>query len=111
VATNAAPRQVCGEIKPAKTDGNYRAALRGASTQHRARQEAVARELAGGRVKTDPGKGRLLETRSHPRVTRQSSVVIGVWASVRLRTFLSRGHDSRGDCDAATVGKSDAFHK
>lgn len=46
----------------------------GASTQHRARQEAVARELAGGQIKTDPGKGRLLETRSHPRVIRQSSV-------------------------------------
>jgi hypothetical protein len=111
VAANATPRQVRGEIKPAKTDGNYRAALRGASTQHRARQEAVKRELAGGQVKTDPGKDRLLETRSHPRVTRQSSVVIGVWASVHLRTFLSSRYDSRGNCDVAAVGKSDAFYK
>jgi hypothetical protein len=75
VAANATPRQVRDEIKPAKNDGNYRAALRGASTQHRARQEAVGRELVGGRIKTDPSKGRLLETRSHPRVTRQSSVL------------------------------------
>ena len=49
--------------------------------------------------------------RSHARVTPQSSVVIGVWASVRLRTFLSSRHDLRGNCDAAIVGKSDAFHK
>jgi len=36
--------------------------------------------------------------RSHARVTGQSSVVIGVWASVRLRTLLSSRHDSRGNC-------------
>ena|SRR5450631_2497941 len=46
---------------PAKTDGNSRAALPGASTQHRARQEPVGREFVGGRIKTDLGKGRSLE--------------------------------------------------
>jgi type IV secretory pathway VirD2 relaxase len=63
VAANATPRQVRGEIKPPKTDGIYRAALRGASTRHRERAEAAARELAGGQIKTEPGKDQLLETR------------------------------------------------
>src|SRR2546423_473234 len=63
VAANATPRQVRGEIKPPKTDGIYRAASRGGSTHHRERAEAVARELAGGQIKTEPGKNRLLETR------------------------------------------------
>jgi type IV secretory pathway VirD2 relaxase len=63
VAANATTRQVRGEIKSAKTDGIYRAALRGASTHYRERAEAAARELADGQVKTEPGKHRLLETR------------------------------------------------
>ena len=57
------PRQVRGQIKPPKADGIYRAALRGASTHNRDRAEAVARELAAGQVKTEPGKNRLLQTR------------------------------------------------
>jgi relaxase-like protein len=63
VAANATPRQVRGQIKPPKADGIYRAALRGASTHHRDRAEAIARELAAGQVKTEPGKNRLLQTR------------------------------------------------
>lgn len=63
VAANATPRQVRGQIKPPKADGIYRAALRGASMHHRERAEAVARALAAGQVKTEPGKNRLLETR------------------------------------------------
>jgi hypothetical protein len=63
VAANATPRQVRGEVKSPKTDGVYRAALRGASTQQREREEVVARELAGGQVKAEPSKSRLLETR------------------------------------------------
>lgn len=63
VAANATPRQVRGQVKPSKTDGIYRAALRGASTHQRERAEAVARELAAGQVKTEPGKNRLLQTR------------------------------------------------
>jgi hypothetical protein len=63
VAANATPRQVRGQIKPAKADRIYRAALRGASTHHRERAEGVVRELAAGRANTEPGKSRLLETR------------------------------------------------
>jgi hypothetical protein len=63
VAANATPRQVRGVIKSAKADGIYRAALRGASTHHRDREEAVARELAGGQFKIEFGRDRLLATR------------------------------------------------
>jgi Plasmid recombination enzyme len=63
VAANATDRQVRGEVKPQKTDGIHRAALRGASTHWRGRAEAVARELRTGELKTEPGKDRLLATR------------------------------------------------
>jgi hypothetical protein len=63
VAANATPRQVRGQVKPPKADGLWRAALRGASTHQWEREEAVARELAGGQVNSEPGKSRLLETR------------------------------------------------
>jgi hypothetical protein len=63
VAANATERFVRGENKPRKSDGIYRAALRGASTHWRQRAQAVARELAKGGLKTGPGEVRLLETR------------------------------------------------
>jgi hypothetical protein len=63
VAANATERAVRGETKPQKTDGIHRAALRGASTHYRRRADLVARELASGGVKPEPGKARLLETR------------------------------------------------
>src|SRR5882762_49348 len=63
VAANATERAVRGETRPQKADGIYRAALRGDSTHHHARAEVVARELAGGQVRTESGKNRLLETR------------------------------------------------
>jgi len=56
VAANATPRQVRGQIRPPKTDGIYRAALRGTSTHHWDRAEAVARELVADQVKTEPGR-------------------------------------------------------
>jgi hypothetical protein len=63
VAANATERAVRGETKPQKTDGIHRAALRGASTHYRRRADLVARELASGGVKPEPGKNRLLATR------------------------------------------------
>ena len=73
VAANATDRAVRGETKAQKTDGIHRAALRGASTQDRQRAEAVVRELASGGVKPEPGKARLLETRSE---------VVRAWSKV-----------------------------
>jgi hypothetical protein len=63
VEANATERAVRGETKPQKTDGIYRAARRGASTHWRRRAQAVAHELAGGGLSTEPGRARLLETR------------------------------------------------
>jgi type IV secretory pathway VirD2 relaxase len=63
VAANATERAARGETRPQKTDGIYRAALRGVSSHWRERAEAAARELGGGGVRTEPGKNRLLATR------------------------------------------------
>lgn len=63
VAANATDRRVRGEVKPQKTDGIHRAAMRGASTHWRQRTVAVARELNRRDVEPEPGKARLLETR------------------------------------------------
>jgi hypothetical protein len=63
VAANATGRTARGVTKPQKTDGIHRAALRGVSSHWRQRVEAVARDLAAGGIKPEPGKARLLETR------------------------------------------------
>jgi hypothetical protein len=63
VEANATERAVRGETRAAKLDGIYRAMVRGRSTHMRARAEAVARELAAGGLKPDPGQRALLETR------------------------------------------------
>ena len=63
VAANATDRRVRGEVKPQKTDGIHRAAMRGASTHWRQRTMAVAREHNRRGVESEPGKARLLETR------------------------------------------------
>jgi hypothetical protein len=63
VAANATERAVRGVTQPRKTDGIYRAGLRGVSTHWRRRAEAVARELANGKAKVEPAHARLLETR------------------------------------------------
>lgn len=62
VAANATERQMRGVTKPQKSDGIYRAALRGASTHWRERAEAVARQ-AVRETRSEPGKARLLATR------------------------------------------------
>jgi len=64
VEANATERAVRGETRQAKKDGIYRASLRGASTYMRERTEAVAHELARGRVQPEPGKARIMETRN-----------------------------------------------
>ena len=63
VAANATDRQVRGEVKPRKTDGIHRAAMRGASTHWLQKTEAVARELNRRSVEPGRGRARLLETR------------------------------------------------
>lgn len=67
VPANATHRYVRGETSPRKSDGIYRASLRGESTHMRARSEEVARELADGGFKVESGKADMLRTRSEIR--------------------------------------------
>jgi predicted transcriptional regulator len=64
VAANATERAVRGESRKATTDSIYRAEQRGVSRHSLERAESVARELRGGGLRGEPGKARLLETRS-----------------------------------------------
>src|SRR6266513_3132833 len=63
IAANATERAVRGESRTHKTDGIYRATLRGDSTHTRARAESVAAELLNGNLRSEPGKSKLIETR------------------------------------------------
>jgi MobA/VirD2-like, nuclease domain len=63
VAANATPRYVRGETKPRKSDGIYRAMLRGESTHLRRRVEAVHGELVKGKLQVESGKAKLIRTR------------------------------------------------
>ncbi len=67
VPANATPRYVRGEMTPRKPDGIYRANLRGESTHVRKREEAVARELAEGKLRIEPGKAALVKTHEEVR--------------------------------------------
>jgi hypothetical protein len=63
VPANATERAVRGQSRKAMKDGIYRASLRGDSTYVRAQAEAVASELLRGKVRVEPGKLMLSETR------------------------------------------------
>jgi hypothetical protein len=63
IEANATERAVRGEAKSRKTDGIHRAILRGDSKHMRRRVTEVARELANGQLKIEPGKRAILETR------------------------------------------------
>ncbi len=63
IAANATERAVRGESRTHKTDGIYRATLRGDSTYTRARAESVAAELLNSNLRSEPGKLKLIETR------------------------------------------------
>jgi hypothetical protein len=63
VAANATERTVRGQTRGQKTDGIYRATLRGDSTHTRGRAESVAADLLAGGLKVEPAKSKLLGTR------------------------------------------------
>ncbi len=67
IAANATPRYVRGETKPQKSDGIYRATLRGQSSHMRDRVDTVARELATGGLRAEKGKERMVKTRHEVR--------------------------------------------
>ncbi len=63
IAANATERAVRGEIRVRKTDGIYRANLRGDSIHLRAQVKAAASGLSQGIFAADSGKKKLIETR------------------------------------------------
>lgn len=63
VAANATERVIRGEPRTRKTDGIYRAALRGASTHMHERMEKAATYLAERRIPVEEGKPTLFRTR------------------------------------------------
>ena len=63
IEANATERAVRGEIRTQKTDGIYRATLRGDSTHTRARTESVASDLLNGDLQVERGKSTLIGTR------------------------------------------------
>ncbi len=67
IAANATPRYVRGETKPQKSDGIYRATLRGQSTHMRDRVETVARGLTTGGLRAEKGKAKMLDTQREVR--------------------------------------------
>lgn len=67
VPANATQRYVRGETSPHKSDGIYRAHLRGDSRHMRDRAEAVARDPSQGSGRVEPGKAKLVETRNNVR--------------------------------------------
>lgn len=78
IAANATPRYVRGETSLRKPDGIYRASLRGESTYMRERVEDVARELAKGGLRIEPGKTSVVGARND--VLRAWSAVGGILA-------------------------------
>ncbi len=63
VPANATARSIRGQNRTAKLDGIYRAEQRGESWRVRARTKQVGREAFSGRLRTEPGKETLIETR------------------------------------------------
>jgi hypothetical protein len=63
IAANATERAVRGETLTRKTDGIYRAAIRGTSTHVRFLAERTASELLNGKLGVEPGKAKLAATR------------------------------------------------
>ena len=64
IAANATERAVRGASRTRKSDGIYRALLRGESTHIRNRVEKVAMASSKGQMRIEPGKAKLLETRT-----------------------------------------------
>jgi hypothetical protein len=80
VAANATDRASRGNSRGHKSDGIFRAHLRGASTHYHRRSLAVARELAEGSLRPESGEKTLLGTRR---------AVLRGWAAI-ARTLESQ---------------------
>jgi hypothetical protein len=94
VPANATHRNIRGETTPRKSDGIYRAGLRGHSTHIRDQVETVARELASGHVSRDPGREALLAARRN---------VQRAWAAIGEVLSRQGLHDLAGRARRFTV--------
>jgi hypothetical protein len=91
IAANATERAVRGESRARKTDGIYRATLRGDSTHTRSRAEAAAAELLKGDLPTEPGKSKLLQTREEvERGWRAVRDILGNEGQLELAAQITR---------------------
>jgi hypothetical protein len=63
IEANATSRHLRGKMKLGKSDAIYRADLRGESTHMRERVETVADELRSGKLRVEPGKAKIIQTR------------------------------------------------
>ncbi len=88
VAANATERAVRGEARTHKSDGIYRAALRGDSTHARKRTEAAARGLLQGDLQIEPGKSKLIQTRKE--VERGWRAISGILVSEGKRELAAQ---------------------
>ena len=90
IEANATERAVRGEVTLRKRDGIYRAMLRGESTHCYERAAAAWRTPPGAESKADPGRDRLMATRSE---------VVGGWnaaGEILVFDFASRSCDRLG---------------
>ena len=65
IAANATERAVRGATRTPKSDGIYRAMLRGESTHIRNLVARAASDLSTGKIRIEPGKALLLDTRKY----------------------------------------------
>ena len=104
VPANATERAVRGENRSPKIDGFYRAEQRGESWRARSRVEEVSREISIGRLRNEPGKETLIETRKAiERGWREASEILAVQGQTGLaeevKRFVSRMPPPRTDRD------------
>lgn len=115
IAANATERFVRGETKPQKLDGIYRATLRGDSTHTRARTEAVATDLLNGKVRMEPGKSTLMETRKEvERGWRAASDILlqegQPELAARVRRFIDRMSPPRTEKEQLAAALLESTH-
>ena len=91
IAANATERAVRGETRTHKTDGIYRATLRGNSAHTRDRAASVAAELRRGHLRVEPGKSKLIETRrAVERGWRVTSAILAAQGHHELAALIDR---------------------
>ena len=94
IAANATERAVRGQTRSSFKDGIHRASLRGDSRYLRERVQRIAEELRDGGLKPNPGKTKLLETRSD---------VIAGWHAV-ADALLAAGHGALAEKILGFIG-------